>query len=223
MPRRPGTGARRCATSSGPGDTRSWSWAWAADATSPHLTNDFDATAIDISEQMLEQSRRLNPGVEHLLGDMRTIRLDRKFGAVLIHDAVCHMLTESDLSKAFATAAAHLRPGGLLVTSPDYVKETFEDNKVGYACNSDGDLTMTYIEYEFDRDPNDTVYQSVIFYIMRRGSDPPLIEQDGHTLGLFPLNAWKRLLDRAGFDVEVRAFRLEGDLRQVHMFVGTLR
>ena len=44
-----------------------------------HLTGEFQATAVDISERMLANSVMLNPGVEHHVGDMRTIRLSRTF------------------------------------------------------------------------------------------------------------------------------------------------
>jgi len=72
-----------------------------------HLAGEFDAVAVDISPKMLELSRRLNPAVEHHLGDMRTFRLPgRAFDAVLIHDAVSYMLTEDDLRAAFAPARA---------------------------------------------------------------------------------------------------------------------
>ena len=57
-----------------------------------HLTGDVQATAVDISPQMLAHSKALNPGVEHHLGDMRSVRLGRKFQAVLIHDAISYLL-----------------------------------------------------------------------------------------------------------------------------------
>jgi len=44
---------------------------------------------------MLELSRTINPEAEHILGDMRTLRLGRTFDAVLIHDAICYMTTEA--------------------------------------------------------------------------------------------------------------------------------
>ena len=47
------------------------------------LTAEFDATAVDLSEAMLAHSRRLNPGVAHHVGDMRTVRLGETFDAVL--------------------------------------------------------------------------------------------------------------------------------------------
>ena len=95
-----------------------------------HLTKDFRATAVDISHEMLSLSRQLNPDVQHHLGDMRTVRLGKTFDAVLIHDAIGHMLTEADLRATFATAKDHLRPGGLLLIAPEWVKEDFQGPKI---------------------------------------------------------------------------------------------
>jgi len=69
-----------------------------------HLTAEFQAVAADISPQMVEQARRLNPSVEFHVGDMRTLRLRRKFKAVLIHDAISYMVSEDDLRATLATA-----------------------------------------------------------------------------------------------------------------------
>jgi hypothetical protein len=38
---------------------------------------------------MLELSRALNPECRHLQGDMRSLRLEERFEAVLIFDAIC--------------------------------------------------------------------------------------------------------------------------------------
>ena len=48
-----------------------------------HLKADFNFTAVDISPQMIEQAKKLNPDVEFHVGDMRTVRLGRKFKAVI--------------------------------------------------------------------------------------------------------------------------------------------
>ena len=50
----------------------------------------FTCTLSDLSPQMLSLSRTLNPGCEHVLGDMRTLRLGRTFDAVFVHDAVMY-------------------------------------------------------------------------------------------------------------------------------------
>src|SRR5690349_23802772 len=47
-----------------------------------HLKGRFAMTLVDLSEDMLAVSRRLNPECAHLQGDMRTLRLGRRFDAV---------------------------------------------------------------------------------------------------------------------------------------------
>jgi trans-aconitate methyltransferase len=90
-----------------------------------HMKRRFTLTLVDRSPGMLELSRGLNPELEHVEGDMRTVRLDRTFDAVFVHDALAYILTETDLRAVFETAFAHCRPGASAVFVPDYVEETF--------------------------------------------------------------------------------------------------
>ena len=50
-----------------------------------HLVDRFTCTLVDLSPDMSRLSRELLPQCEHLLGDMRSVRLDRTFDAVLVH------------------------------------------------------------------------------------------------------------------------------------------
>lgn len=170
-----------------------------------HLTADFQATAVDLSENMLALSMRLNPGVEHHLGDMRTVRLGRTFRAVLVHDAIAYMLTEEDLRAVFATAAAHLEPGGIFITAPDWFRETFRGTSVLHWTSRTGDLELTAIEYLHDPDPSDTTIESIFFYMLQEHGNLR-IEQDRHITGLFPMDTWTGLMEEAGFEVEVAAY-----------------
>src|SRR5262245_44902777 len=90
-----------------------------------HMKADFAMTLCDASPGMLEVSRDTNPECEHVLGDMRSVRLGRVFDAVFIHDAIMYMTSEDDLRRAIETAFAHLRPGGVALFVPDSVRETF--------------------------------------------------------------------------------------------------
>ncbi len=63
-----------------------------------HLKQRFACTLADLSPQMLTLSRELNPDCEHVLGDMRTLRLGRTFDVVFVHDAVAYMTTEEMLA-----------------------------------------------------------------------------------------------------------------------------
>ena len=165
------------------------------------LTAEFDATAVDLSEAMLSHSRRLNPGVDHHVGDMRTVRLGETFDAVLVHDAISYMTTEADLLAVFATARAHLRPGGLLVAAPDDYTDTFAPPRVDYQTNRNAETELTYVEYSTDLDPNDTTIETTYVFFIKRDGDL-LIEVDTHVTGLFHVATWERLLTEGGFEVE---------------------
>ena len=188
-----------------------------------HLTADFDVTAVDLSPEMLALSARLNPGVAHHQGDMRSVRLGRTFRAVLIHDAIGYMLTEADLTATFTTAKAHLEPGGVLLISPDYFSETFTgptvlhwfcpardsaaepepkpEPKLEAGAEPEPEPELTVIEYCTDPDPADTTIESVFFFI-RREQGALRVEQDRHITGLFPADTWLKLLAEAGFTAE---------------------
>jgi hypothetical protein len=62
-----------------------------------HMKTRFDMVLVEPSAGMRAVSLALNPGIEHVDGDMRTARLGRQFDGVFVHDAVCYMTTESDL------------------------------------------------------------------------------------------------------------------------------
>jgi trans-aconitate methyltransferase len=58
-----------------------------------HMKRAFAMILVEPSDGMREISRRLNPECEHRSGDMRTVRLDRTFDAVFVHDAIMYMTT----------------------------------------------------------------------------------------------------------------------------------
>ncbi len=188
-----------------------------------HLTAEFDAVAVDLSPKMLELSRRLNPTVEHHLGDMRTFRLPgQTFDAVLIHDAVSYMLTEDDLRAAFATARAHLRPGGLLLAAPDLVRDTFRPGmKLRWESQRDG-VEVIIEETVHDANPGDTRVESLFTYtITEKGARR--VQQDIHITGLFPIAAWLSLLEQAGFAAGLIPLPGDGDGCGEQLFCGVLR
>ena len=170
----------------------------------PPTDAEFDATAEDLSEAMLSHSRRLNPGVNHHVGDMRTVRLGETFDAVLIHDAISYMTTEADLLAVFATARAHLRPGGLLITAPDDYTDTFAPPRVDYQTN---------------RNANDTTIETTYVFFIKRGGELR-VEVDNHTTGLFPMATWARLLKEVGFEVHRVDYPVSKDGQPMYLWVG---
>ena len=174
--------------------------------TASHLRRDFRLTLTDVSPEMLELSRTINPDTEHVVGDMRTLRLGRTFDAVLIHDAICYMTTSSDLRAAVSTAFEHLRPGGAAVFEPDHIRETFEaatdhggddgprqtDGRLGRA--------LRYLEWKTDPDPADTTYQVDYAILLRHEDGTTEVRHDRHVEGLFSRSEWLGILAEVGFE-----------------------
>ena len=92
-----------------------------------HLKNLFSCTALDIAQPMLDVSLEINPGVVHVLGDMRSAELNQNFDIVIAHDAIDYMTTEAEAQAAVDTAAGHLNKGGIVLIAPTYTTETFTD------------------------------------------------------------------------------------------------
>jgi hypothetical protein len=173
-------------------------------------------TLVDRSPAMLEVSRRLNPELEHVEGDMRTVRLGRTFDAVFVHDAVAYLTTEEDLRAAFETAFAHCRNGGAALFVPDAVRETFEPT-TDHGGHDGADRALRYLEWTWDPDPDDTTVRMDLTYVLHTPDGTVRAELDEHVCGLFPERTWIDGLRDAGFE-DVRAVELTGDEARV----GTL-
>ena len=173
--------------------------------TASHLGRVLRPTLSDLSPAMLELSRSINPGMEHVVGDMRTMRLGRTFDAVLVHDAICYMATEADLRAALATASEHLRPGGAAVFMPDHVRETFapatdhggEDEPA--APGGRPGRGMRYLEWTTDPDPSDTTCQVDYALLLRHADGTVEVRHDIRVEGLFARRTWLDLMDAVGF------------------------
>ena len=167
-----------------------------------HLKAWFELTLVDPAPEMLRLSRDLNPECEHVEGDMRTLRLGRRFDAVLIHDAIGYMTTERDLEAALRTAVEHCRPGGAVVLQPDVVRETFEPGTEHGGHDGPDGRGLRYLEWDFDPDPADTTFRTAYAFILREPDGSLRVERDEHELGMFPRATWLRIL--AALDLEAR-------------------
>jgi SAM-dependent methyltransferase len=168
-----------------------------------HVKAHVSATLSDLSPDMLAVSRQLNPELEHVQGDMRTLRLDRTFDVVLIHDAVMYCATRDDLRAALITAAVHCRAGGLVIVAPDDVRESFApETASGGEDGADG-RALRYLEWSWDPDPDDDHFE-VAYAIVTRDQDGRVnVELDHHREGLFPTATWIELFRDAGLAATV--------------------
>lgn len=164
-----------------------------------HLKDTFAMTLVDVSDQMLAVSRRLNPECEHRIGDMRTIRLGRRFDAVLVHDAIDYIIGTADLRRVIETAAAHCRAGGVALFVPDYVKDTFREIMGGGGGGVDeAGRTASFVEQTWDPDPADDWVQADYEFTLHTPDGGSQVVAESHRLSAFSRDTWLSLLAEAG-------------------------
>lgn len=166
-----------------------------------HLSKSVRMTLVDLSPQMLAVSRNLNSGVEHIEGDMRTVRFGRAFEAVLIHDAIMYMTTEDDLAAALATARAHLAHDGITIVQPDHVAETFEPGTEmgGHDADDGSGRGLRYMTWTHAPAPGASVQHTDFAILLRKPGGEVEMVHDRHTTGVFPRETWRAAFARAGF------------------------
>lgn len=155
---------------------------------------------VDLSPDMLEVSRAINPECAHVQGDMRTVRLGRTFDAVFVHDAISYMTTEEALRQAIETAAVHCRPGGVALFAPDHLAETFEPSTDCGGHDGPDGSGLRYLEWSWDPDPSDTACATHYTYVLRSPDGSMRVQHELMEEGVFPRATWLRLLTEAGFE-----------------------
>ena len=164
-----------------------------------HFAKTFDAHGVDLSPCMITLSARHNSNATHYVGDMRDVDLQHTFDAVLIHDAIEYMISESDVRKTLANAARHLRNGGVLVVSPTYVTESFVNHDTATDFHTDGGREVTCVSRVEKDDSSPHQYQFVLTLLVREHGELRVIE-DRCSCGVFSRDQWRRNITEAGFD-----------------------
>ena len=174
-----------------------------------HLKEHYHVTGVDLSAPMRAHARALNPAIDYLPGDIRDVRLGRTFDAVLLHDASAYMTSIEDLRAAYRTSAAHLRPGGVMVTLPEEVRSCFEQNRTECFTHARGDRVVSTMIVDHDPDPTDTWFESTFVFWIRDGHSVT-VETDTHRVGLYDLDDMLVAMREAGFEPEVSRWELAG-------------
>ena len=172
-----------------------------------HLKRGRALVLVDRSPAMLRQSRRLNPECRHVAGDMRGVRLGRRFDAVFVHDAIDYLLTPLDLTAALVNARAHCRDGGTVLLAPDHFRESFRTGAEHGGGDRDG-RSLRYLEWSHAPPAGSSVYRVDYLLALREGDGEVRVIHDVHRCGLFPRELWLAACRAAGLAPELRRFEL---------------
>ena len=163
-----------------------------------HLKRHFRLTLTDRAPGMLAVSQAVNPECEHLLGDMRSLRLGRQFDVVLIHDAIMYATEPADVQAALQTAAIHCRAGGRVAVLPDYVRETFAPGTGDGGEDAADGRGLRYLEWRWDPDPSDDTYVVDYAFLLRAADGTVTVAHDRHVEGVFARARWLGWFAEAG-------------------------
>lgn len=170
----------------------------------------FAMTLVEPADGMREVSRALNPECAHLPGDMRSVRLDRTFDAVFVHDAIDYMTIEDDLRAALATVAAHLAPEGVALLAPDATTETFEETtEHGGGEVADG-REARYLEWTLSPEPGASSYAVHYAFLLREKDRSVRALHDVHTCGVFGREVWLGLCEEIGLTARLAPRTIDG-------------
>ncbi|MEM1445508.1 MAG: class I SAM-dependent methyltransferase [Planctomycetota bacterium] len=186
--------------------------------------------AVDLSEAMLERCRALIPGIDARVGDMRTVRLNGTFDAVLIHDAVDYLRTEADVRQALQAVREHLAPGGLALIAPTYVAETFEAGDMAEdvpepdafgrsVFEAHGVAEVSYTTRLSEVEPDGT-FAMTLTYRLAYADARAETHDDVHRCGLFPEASWLAWMAEAGLPAERYEQGAAGEGGAWTLFVG---
>ena len=186
-----------------------------------HMKHEFDRlTLVDRSLGMLDVSRSLNPECEHEVGDMRNVRLGRRFDLVFVHDAICYATTPADLNAVVETAYAHCETGGAALFAPDFVRESFEPSTDHGGHDGADGRALRFLEWSWDPDPSDTTYCVEYALLLREPDGRVTPRHDRHLEGLFTSEVWLETLGAQGFTPHALWHRHAGEPIDRVVFVG---
>jgi SAM-dependent methyltransferase len=169
----------------------------------------FEVTAVELSERMVEESRKRSDEVEWIHGDMRSAKLGRRYKlAVCAFNSFLCLLNVDDALAFLRNAREHLEPGGLLgIEISAFSPEELAEEPGGPELRHD--FTRELPDGRLDRssvsryDPASQLLRMRLFYELY-GASGELKERRAHDLTIRVVGRaeLELMLRLAGFEVE---------------------
>lgn len=152
---------------------------------------------VDTSEAMLRLVESLLPGFERVQADMTSVRLNRRFPLILVHDSFCYLTELTQVEALLKTIATHLKPDGLALLKLDAIADEFAGPYRYLTTFEDDEKEVTLTHYEWDPNPEDDCLEVVYLFLERRAG-VVTTREERHRLGLFSRRQLARAVTAAG-------------------------
>ncbi len=163
-------------------------------------------TGVDLSEEMLAIARNSTTGnnsPDYLHGDVRSVRLDKSFDAVIsLFHVISYQQTNEDLKAAFITACCHLKPGGVFIFDCWYGPAVLTNRPaIRIKEMEDDSITVTRIAQP-DMHPNgNAVDVNYLVFIRDKQSGNVHEIRETHRMRYLFLPEIQQLLTDSGFEL----------------------
>ncbi len=163
---------------------------------------------VDLSQEMLEGAKQrcaqlpqeLAAKLEFTQGDIRQVRIDRKFDVVLsLFHVISYQTTNADLLAAFETAKIHLKPGGIFIFDVWYGPAVLSEPPSVRIKRLEDELIQVTRIAEPVMYPNENHVDVNYHIFIKTKSDETVNEiEETHTMRYFFKPELEILLDRLG-------------------------
>lgn len=171
----------------------------------------WQVTGVDLSEAMVAQAQTRSAQLEEPLrsalrfqaGDVRSVRVGRQFDSVIsLFHVLSYQTTNADLQAEIATAATHLKPGGLFLFDFWYGPAVLSDPPVVRVKRmQDADLEVTRLAEPELRTAVNQVTVNYHVFLRNRHTGEVSEVREAHPMRYLFLPELELLLAHGGFDL----------------------
>jgi SAM-dependent methyltransferase len=178
-----------------------------------HLRDRYEVAGVDLDPAMVQEARRHLGEDAVVQGDMRSLRLDTTFDAVLcLFSSIGYVHDTDELDAAVASMAAHLNRGGVLVVDGWVRPDAWRDGIWGALDTAEAENVKVVRMSRSSRQGSLTRLE-MHHLVATPGGIEHLV--DHHELTLFEPGSYETAFGRAGLRTEVVAGPLEDRDRYV--------
>jgi ubiquinone/menaquinone biosynthesis C-methylase UbiE len=159
----------------------------------------FDVTGIDLSEAMIKIAKSKTKKVKFLVGDMRTLKLEKKFDVVVcLCDSLNYLLKESEIKETFKRVYGVLKKGGAFIFDVNTIYK-ITTSWLSKGC-TDFDYMHVCWQNNVDREMNSN--RVVVDFFVKEKNGKFDHFQEIHGERGYPLEFLKKTLEKTGFRLE---------------------
>jgi len=169
--------------------------------------NGYKITGVDISEEMLIFAKEKIPEkvcLNYVKGDVRHIRLGKTFDIVIsLFHVMSYQVSDEDLLASFATASAHVKPGGVFIFDCWYGPGVLTDRPtVRIKEQEDEYIAITRIAQPVMHPNLNVVDVEYLFFVKEKSKGHINEIRETHRMRYLFQPEVRRLLSDKGFTVE---------------------